>query len=206
MSDSEATLATQVYRQLRNDLLQGRLAPGAKLIALRGPEGSSKEMVSVLRDVGTWFAPLGWKPVELVLSARYAWTVRFAGGTRVELGRDLGEQDRATIAARAARFVRSWPLVSVMFVPHVTLQAAGLTGVTTGVSHVTPPLKPGVVTVNAVTLTLTLVSYTLMASSPPGHDVPKSTAGSSTPAVHCRPARHAAWPTRLASPAVSGVL
>jgi DNA-binding GntR family transcriptional regulator len=31
VSDSEATLATQVYRQLRNDLLQGRLAPGAKL-------------------------------------------------------------------------------------------------------------------------------------------------------------------------------
>ncbi|MCS6765451.1 MAG: cell division protein FtsQ/DivIB [Candidatus Protistobacter heckmanni] len=92
------------------DEAEADLAPGARLIALRGPEGSSKEMVSVLKDVGGWFAPLGWRPVELVLSPRYAWTVRFDGGTRVELGRDLGEQDRATIAARAARFVRSWPL------------------------------------------------------------------------------------------------
>jgi cell division protein FtsQ len=79
------------------------------LPALAGPDGSAKEVVARYHDFIGWFAPLGVKPVEVTLSPRYAWSVKFSDGMEVELGR---ERDPQTLWKRSNRLISSWSEVT----------------------------------------------------------------------------------------------
>lgn len=79
------------------------------LPALSGPEGSAKEVLGRYDEFMHWFAPLGAKPVEVTLSPRYAWSVKFSNGMSVELGR---ERDEETLMKRSNRLVSAWPEVT----------------------------------------------------------------------------------------------
>jgi cell division protein FtsQ len=76
------------------------------LPAFAGPPGTEKEVTRRYYDFIKWFAPVGAKPVQVVLTQRYAWQVKLDTGTTLELGR---EQDNNTLASRVERFVRAWP-------------------------------------------------------------------------------------------------
>lgn len=65
---------------------QGEL--DAELPAFDGPEGSAKDVVARYHDFAKWFAPLNATPEEVMLSARYAWTVKLSNGMLVELGKE----------------------------------------------------------------------------------------------------------------------
>lgn len=83
-----------------------------ELKAFSGPDGSSAEVVAKLEDLEKWVAPLGAEVAELHLSERYAWSGKLSNGLRLELGRELSEADKTTMAARAERFVQAWPQVT----------------------------------------------------------------------------------------------
>jgi len=57
-------------------------------------------------ELRSWFAPVKLVPQELLLSSRYAWTVKLDNGMSVELGR---EQDKNTVKARVQRLVGVYP-------------------------------------------------------------------------------------------------
>ncbi|HEY5800611.1 MAG TPA: cell division protein FtsQ/DivIB [Burkholderiaceae bacterium] len=71
-----------------------------------GPEGSEKEVVARFAEFRAWFAQIGLEPESVLLSDRYAWTVRFKQGMSVELGR---EQDRSTLKQRVDRLIGIYP-------------------------------------------------------------------------------------------------
>lgn len=72
------------------------------LLEFDGPPGSEKQVVARLALFRQWFAPIKLEPESLVLSNRYAWTVRLDNGMTVELGRDQGD---AVLKERVARLV-----------------------------------------------------------------------------------------------------
>ncbi|NUU02144.1 cell division protein FtsQ/DivIB [Herbaspirillum robiniae] len=76
------------------------------LLEFDGPEGSEKQVVTRLAQFRQWFAPLKLEPESLVLSNRYAWTVRMDNGMTVELGRDQGD---AVLKERIDRLVAVYP-------------------------------------------------------------------------------------------------
>ncbi|SDV49586.1 cell division protein FtsQ/DivIB [Chitinasiproducens palmae] len=71
-----------------------------------GPPGSEQIVAARYRDFRKWFAPMGAEPDEVVLSPRYAWSVRLSNGTQVELGRERGP---STLDDRSQRLVKAWP-------------------------------------------------------------------------------------------------
>jgi cell division protein FtsQ len=75
---------------------------------LSGPPGSTAEVIRRWRELTEWLAPLELRPVALVLSPRWAWTVRLSNGTTLLLGRDQGKP----IAERVAQMVKVWPQVA----------------------------------------------------------------------------------------------
>lgn len=75
-----------------------------------GPEGSSREVVERFRELREWMKPAGLVPESVVLSRRYAWTVKLNNGVMVELGR---EQDKATVRERVARLVGIYPQLAM---------------------------------------------------------------------------------------------
>lgn len=77
-----------------------------ELAAFGGPEGSAKEVVARYRELHEWLSPAGLEPESLILSDRYAWTVRLKNGMTVELGR---EQSDTTIRERVERLVGIHP-------------------------------------------------------------------------------------------------
>jgi cell division protein FtsQ len=79
------------------------------LPALSGPEGSAKDVLAKYYEFMHWFAPIGVKPVEVTLSPRYAWSVKFSDGMSVELGR---ERDEETLMKRSNRLVSAWSEVT----------------------------------------------------------------------------------------------
>lgn len=79
------------------------------LPAFGGPPGTEADVARRYGDFMRWFAPLGVKPVRVVLTQRYAWQVKIDTGTLFEFGR---EQDANTLAARVERFVRAWPQIA----------------------------------------------------------------------------------------------
>ncbi|MEI7531831.1 MAG: cell division protein FtsQ/DivIB [Betaproteobacteria bacterium] len=81
------------------------------LINFQGPEGSSKEVVEVCRQINEWFKPWQTSVASLSLSSRYDWSVKLENGMRFELGRDLDQKDRKQMNARLDRFFKVWPNV-----------------------------------------------------------------------------------------------
>lgn len=86
---------------------QGEL--DAELPAFDGPEGSAKDVVARYHDFAKWFAPLNATPEEVMLSARYAWTVKLSNGMLVELGK---ERTHEALHDRTERLVAAWPAVT----------------------------------------------------------------------------------------------
>lgn len=77
-----------------------------ELPELGGPNGSEKEVVARFKDMQAWFSELKLQPDRVQLSARYAWTLHFTNGLRVELGR---EQDKTTLRERTQRLIAIYP-------------------------------------------------------------------------------------------------
>ena len=82
------------------------------LVALAGPEGTEQDVVDKLETMTEWFKPMNVEPLSVTLTDRYAWRARLSNGTVIELGRELNDDDRTALAARARRFVRAWPEVT----------------------------------------------------------------------------------------------
>lgn len=81
-------------------------APDAALPQLGGPPGTEREVVRRFLALRELVAPLGVEPVQLLLSARYAWQLKLSNGMTLELGRDDARQP---IEARLERFVAAYP-------------------------------------------------------------------------------------------------
>lgn len=73
---------------------------------LGGPTGTEREVVRRYLALREIVAPLGVEPVQLLLSARYAWQLKLSNGMTLELGRDDARQP---IEERLARFVAAYP-------------------------------------------------------------------------------------------------
>jgi cell division protein FtsQ len=67
-----------------------------------GPAGSAKEMAIQYAYFRNSLKPIGREPVQVIVSARRAWTLRLDGGLTLELG-------RANLEKRLARFVHYYP-------------------------------------------------------------------------------------------------
>lgn len=80
-----------------------------KLPALDGPDGTQQEVVARYHDFQKWFAPIGLAPQEVMLSSRYAWSVKLSNGMEVEFGR---ERNDGTLAVRAQRLVAAWTTIT----------------------------------------------------------------------------------------------
>lgn len=96
--------------------------PDAALPQLGGPPGTEREVVRRFLALRELVAPLGVEPVQLVLSARYAWQLRLSNGMTLELGRD---DPRQPIEARLERFVAAYPRAAALAdrrVDHVDLR------------------------------------------------------------------------------------
>ena len=82
----------------------------ARLPALAGPPGTSREVASRYAGFRDRLAPLGLDLTHVTLSGRYAWQLKMdtpaSRGLTVELGR---EQLKDPLDARLARFVEAWP-------------------------------------------------------------------------------------------------
>ena len=78
----------------------------AKLPLFAGPAGTEGEVTRRYRIYAAALAPLGGELERVILTPRFAWQLRLAGGLGIELGRDL-PNDPAE--ARLARFVAAYP-------------------------------------------------------------------------------------------------
>ena len=74
-----------------------------------GPLGSEQMVIERYHDFTKWLAPLGAKPVSVILSPSYAWSVKLSNGLQIELGR---ERNANTLAERCQRLVQAWPQVT----------------------------------------------------------------------------------------------
>ena len=78
----------------------------AKLPLFFGPPGAEGEVTRRYTAFRELFAPLALEPLEISLSARYAWQLKLSNGLVVRLGRD---SERDAIADRLARLVKVYP-------------------------------------------------------------------------------------------------
>lgn len=78
----------------------------AALPLLAGPPGTEHEVARRYVQFATMLAPLGLRLTQVILSPRYAWSLRLAGGLSVELGRP---RPNDPIGARLRRFVAVYP-------------------------------------------------------------------------------------------------
>lgn len=93
----------------KGDVFTANLAEAeedGELMGFGGPAGSEKDVVTRYRDFKQWFAPLSLAPDTIVLSDRYAWTVKMDNGMTLEFGR---EQDKNTLHDRALRLIAVYP-------------------------------------------------------------------------------------------------
>lgn len=79
----------------------------APLPVFAGPAGSEGEVTRRYRRFVELLAPLQSELDRVILTPRFAWQLRLAGGLSIELGRDLAN---APAEARLARFVAAYPL------------------------------------------------------------------------------------------------
>jgi cell division protein FtsQ len=112
---------------------------------LHGPDGSAARVLAMHGRLAAALAPIRRQPVELVLSNRGSWTVAFADGVELELGRGADDE----VVARTARFASTLPELLARFqrplvhadLRHADGYAVRLKGVAT---FQTPtPAKPG---------------------------------------------------------------
>ena len=88
-------------------------ARALKLPLFAGPAGSEAEVARRYRRFSELLAPLGEAPdrllVAIVLTPRYAWQLRFAGGEGRGLHLELGRDGAEPVDQRLARFVAAYP-------------------------------------------------------------------------------------------------
>lgn len=84
-----------------------------ELPTLSGPEGSSVQMLAMLRQLDALFGQIDWQIETLALSGRGSWQAEIDSGARVELGRGTpdelrqrGERFVATVASVANQYRR----------------------------------------------------------------------------------------------------
>ncbi len=84
-----------------------------ELPTLSGPEGTSMQMLSTLRNLDALFEQIDWQIETLALSGRGSWRAEIDSGARVELGRGTPEELRqrserfvATVASVANQYQR----------------------------------------------------------------------------------------------------
>ena len=73
-----------------------------------GPPNSEKIVVKRYYDFVQWFAPLGLRPKEINLSARYAWNIELSNNLQLNFGQ---EKQADTLARRSQRFVEAFPKI-----------------------------------------------------------------------------------------------
>ena len=76
------------------------------LIALSGPDGSEKEVLSQYLELKDWFAKINLAPDSVTYSNRYAWSLKLNNGIQVELGR---VQDGTTLKMRVNKLLMIYP-------------------------------------------------------------------------------------------------
>ena len=81
----------------------------AKLPLFAGPAGSEGELARRYRRFAELLAPLGEIPDRVVLTPRYAWQLRLAGGQNGGLNLELGRDGAEPVEQRLARFVAAYP-------------------------------------------------------------------------------------------------
>jgi len=81
----------------------------ASLPLFAGPAGSEGEVARRYRRFTALLAPLGAIPERVVLSPRYAWQLRLAGGEHGGLDLELGRDGAEPVEQRLARFVAAYP-------------------------------------------------------------------------------------------------
>lgn len=119
------------------------------LSSMRGPDGSSRQMLAMLTVLKPLFASMNTRIETLELSGRGSWRVELDSGAQIELGR--GSDDE--VAARTRLFVATLPEVRSRYQQHPLRYAdlrhrdgyaLRLEGVTTSVDPVTPvkPVRP----------------------------------------------------------------
>jgi cell division protein FtsQ len=81
----------------------------AKLPLFAGPAGSEGEVARRYRRFTALLAPLGAIPERVVLSSRYAWQLRLAGGEHAGLHLELGRDGAEPVEQRLARFAAAYP-------------------------------------------------------------------------------------------------
>jgi len=98
------TLADARLVNVQGELFAGRTE--GDLPVFGGPAGSEREVTRAYAVYRATLAPIGLEPLEVLLSARYAWQLRLSNGLTVQLGRD-SEKDPAR--RRLERFVEAYP-------------------------------------------------------------------------------------------------
>lgn len=86
------------------ELIPVQADPALPLLA--GPPGTEREVARRYVQFATMLAPLGSRLTRVILSPRYAWSLRLADGMDIELGRG---RPRNPLAARLQRFVAVYP-------------------------------------------------------------------------------------------------
>ncbi|MEK6243700.1 MAG: cell division protein FtsQ/DivIB [Pseudomonadota bacterium] len=81
----------------------------AQLPLFAGPAGSEGELARRYRRFAALLAPLGEIPDRVVLTSRYAWQLRLAGGEIGGLNLELGRDGAEPVEQRLARFVAAYP-------------------------------------------------------------------------------------------------
>ena len=76
------------------------------LMKFDGPEGSGKEVLEQYKNFKASFAPLNLVPKEVMLSDRYAWSVKMENGLLVQFGR---ETENMPLKALIDRFLENYP-------------------------------------------------------------------------------------------------
>jgi cell division protein FtsQ len=84
-------------------------ADAAKLPLFAGPAGSEAEIARRYRRFAELLAPLGANPDRVVLTPRYAWQLRLAGGDNGGLNLELGRDGAQAVEQRLERFVAAYP-------------------------------------------------------------------------------------------------
>ena len=84
-------------------------ALAGKLPLLAGPAGSEGELTRRYRRFAELLAPLGASPDRVVLTPRYAWQLRLAGGDNSGLNLELGRDGAQAVEQRLERFVAAYP-------------------------------------------------------------------------------------------------
>ena len=84
-------------------------ASAAQLPLFAGPSGSEGELARRYRSFSALLAPLGEVPDRVVLTPRYAWQLRLAGGRNGGLNLELGRDGAEPVEQRLARFVAAYP-------------------------------------------------------------------------------------------------